>query len=465
MPITSYSSSDDISQYTLESKDADTIKSVIKYDNNGIFGIPYQFLPTVDTRLDGSQLGHKYVEKIVSKMPLLFLVPCKQKFMEGFNRDDRETVLQALASGQGLGELGSTLSTFGKYYTTEFNYTDYIKHVDNMCSEVAIFLGIGNTTVNIGGRRTAIKDISWGNVKNDSFKGYFNASKSSVFYVDGLDSMSDSFGNNTTESSLASTINGFSDQANEIKFLLGGDSALAQMIQSTGDAASSVTSALSGTITTMFGGMLGDLAKTGVNTVLSGGKIVFPKIWQDFSFDRSYSFSIKLRSPDHDSISIFFNIIVPYLHLLALVLPVGMKIDPNGYTTPMLCKAYCKGMFNIDMGLITSMSCTRGATAQWNDDGLPTQMDIDITIEDLYSTLFMTHLDNWSYSVATVKNTSMLDFLANLSGLNIADEEFGRRTAMLTYLLGSNIERVPSNLWNRFDTGVHNLAGRLYHRL
>ena len=463
MAINQYYSSDDISTY--EISDDSNISSVIKYNNNGIFGIPYQFLPSVDARLENSELGHKYTEKIVSRMPLLFLVPCKQKFMEGFNRDDRETVLQALASGQGLGELGDTLSTFGKYYTTEFNYPDYIKHVNNMCSEVAIFLGIGDEYVKINGKRVKIKNIQWSDVKNEDFRSYFNASNSAVFYVDGLDSISDNFGNSTTESSLASTINGFSDQANEIKFLLGGDSALAQMINSTGDAVSSVSSALSGTVTTMFGGMLGDLAKTGVNTVLSGGKIVFPKIWQDFSFDRSYNFSIKLRSPDHDSVSIFFNVLVPYLHLLAMVLPVGMKIDPNGYTTPLLCKAYCKGMFNIDMGLITSMSCTRGASAQWNDDGLPTQMDIDITIEDLYSCLFMTNLENWSYSVAAVKNTSMLDFLANLSGLNIADEEFGRRTAMLTYLLGSNAERVPSNLWNRFDNSVNNMVANLYHSL
>ncbi len=330
------------------------------------------------------------------------------------------------------------------------------------------FPGIGKSTLACNNYKFVDLESSYfktPDVKNEDFRSYFNASNSAVFYVDGLDSISDNFGNSTTESSLASTINGFSDQANEIKFLLGGDSALAQMINSTGDAVSSVSSALSGTVTTMFGGMLGDLAKTGVNTVLSGGKIVFPKIWQDFSFDRSYNFSIKLRSPDHDSVSIFFNVLVPYLHLLAMVLPVGMKIDPNGYTTPLLCKAYCKGMFNIDMGLITSMSCTRGASAQWNDDGLPTQMDIDITIEDLYSCLFMTNLENWSYSVAAVKNTSMLDFLANLSGLNIADEEFGRRTAMLTYLLGSNAERVPSNLWNRFDNSVNNMVANLYHSL
>ena len=42
----------------------------------GIFGIPYQFRPIDDRRLTGTEIGAKYGEKIVSKMPLLFMVPC-----------------------------------------------------------------------------------------------------------------------------------------------------------------------------------------------------------------------------------------------------------------------------------------------------------------------------------------------------------------------------------------------------
>lgn len=478
MALNEYSSYDDVSGYSLSANAKEqitNIKSVVQYNNLGIFGAPYQFMDTVDDRLEGTELGHKYAEKITARMPLLFIAPCRQKFMEGFNSEDRETVLNALISGEGLNGLENSLSTVGKYYTTEYDTADYYKHVNMLCAEVAIFLGIGDEYIPLGGGRKKIKEIQWETIRNSGFKSYFYADQCTVFYLDSFDNISDSFGNSTTESSLASTINGFSDQANEVKFLLGNDSALSQMVSKASDISSSISGALSGTVSNVFGGMLGDLAKTGVSTILTGGKIVFPKIWQDFNFDRSYSFELKLRSPDHDSISIFLNILVPYLHILALTLPVGMQADPNGYTSPFLCKAYCKGMFNIDMGLITSLSCSRGATTQWNADGLPTQMDVSFTIEDLYSTLFMTNLTRSAsakfsdlrniFPVACAMNTSMMDYLSNLAGLNIAEEELMRRTTLLSQLMGVGVKNIPSDLWNRFDDKLNNLIGKLYHRL
>ena len=468
LAINAYYTSDDITNYQLGNND-DEFSRVLKTDLNGIFGIPYQFMQNVDARIDGTDLGSKYAEKIVSRMPLLFITPCKQKFMEGFNSEDKETVLNALLSGSGLGELGNSLSSVGKYYTTEFAYDKYIDHVNHMCAQVAAFLGIANTEVPFNGTMTKIKNIKWENAKNSSFKNYVHASEASVYYVDGLDSMSESFGNSTTESGLASTINGFSDQANEIKFLLGENSALSALMDAGSTLTDTIGNALSGSITDLAGGMLGDLASTGVSTILTGGKIMFPKIWQDSSFDRSYSFSIKLRSPDHDSVSIFFNILVPYIHLLAHVLPVGMERDSNGYCTPFLCKAYCKGMFNIDMGLITSMSVNRGATAQWNNDGLPTQIDIEITIEDLYSNLFMTnhnHVVNaFADAISVATNTSMMDFLANLAGLNIADVDLGRRLEMFKVITTQDFTNLPSRVWNKFDNKINNFIANIYNRL
>ena len=477
LAINAYYTSDDIKNYQLGNND-DEFSRVLKTDLNGIFGIPYQFMNTVDTRIDGTDLGAKYAEKIVSRMPLLFITPCKQKFMEGFNAEDKETVLNALLSGSGLGELGNSLSAVGKYYTTTFAYDEYMEQVNHMCAQVASFLGIADIEVPFNGSKTKIREIDWTNAKNGSFKNYIHASKASVYYVDGLDSMSESFGNSTTESGLASTINGYSDQANEIKFLLGENSALSSLMQAGQSLTDTIGNTLSGTITDFAGGMLGDLASTGVSTILTGGKILFPKIWQDSSFDRSYNFSIKLRSPDHDSVSIFFNILVPYLHLLGHVLAVGMDTDFNGYCTPFLCKAYCKGMFNIDMGLITSMTVNRGATAQWNNDGLPTQIDIEITIEDLYSNLFMTNSAYYkkkagifnpmssvfsAYSVAT--NTAMMDFLANLAGLNIADTEFGRRIEMFKVIATQDFTNLPGRVWNKFDNKINSFIASMYNRL
>ena len=454
-------------------------KNVLKISSmQNIFGAPYQFMETVDRRMyngesesssTSSQLGRKYTEKIVARLPLLMLTPCRQKFMEGFSRDQRANVMSALIGGVNN---PSAFDDYGRYYSVEFKYDEYYNCVRRMVNQAAYLLGVHNTRVNLGGSRTAIKDINWMQVGNPAFRNYFAASNSVVFYVDGLTTMQDSFSNNTTDSSLASTINGISDTAREIQFLVGPNSAASHIYNMTRDAVNEAAGSIESMTGTMVGGMLGDLTTTGVNAVLSGGKMIFPKIWSDSSFSRSYSFDIKLRSPDHDSLSIFLNIIVPYLHLLALVMPQSLTEgeaaqSPNAYQTPFLLKAYCKGMFNIDMGVITDLSVTRGAESQWNNDGLPTQMDISISIEDLYSALFMTNPKGnpLSNNFDIVANTAMLDYLSNLVGLNVAAEQVGRRAKMFVAMTGNDITTFGPRVFNTLDNTASNLFGKLYRKI
>lgn len=471
----------------------------------GVFGMPYQFLSSVDRRISGPSgetttvieetMGRKYSEKIASHLPLLFLTPCRPKFMEGFKQSDQESIIGDLLNGNSN---NSNLSKTGRYYTTEFAYAEYYKCVNLMCSEVAFFAGIQDEEVLINGKKKAIGDINWmTDLHNDSFNDYFAAKESVVLYIDGLTTISDSFSNNVTDSQLASTLNGFSDTARELKFILGNNSALSQIQEFASKTAGKIGEELGNVLNagTLAGGMLTDLASTGVSTIMTGGKLLFPKIWGDSTFSRSYSFELKLRSPDHDSVSIFMNILVPYIHLLALCMPQSITEgdaagSPNAYNTPFLVRAYAKGLFNINMGMITDLSVTRGGEAQWNDNGLPTQIDIAITVEDLYSTLFMTNPSGDAegliggimaelpltqtgnlfdirgnfkkfFNLDVVANTEMLDFLANLAGLNIAAEEIGRKGRMIQYLTGVGIRRTGANLYNYFETGVSNIIRKL----
>lgn len=434
------------------------VPGVLKTDLSGIFGIPYQFMSSVDQRIEGTSIGSKYAEKIVSRLPLLFLTPCKQKFMAEFMDSDKENVLNDLISGDGS---STNVGTTGKYYTTEFAYPKYYSYVNKMMTSLCYYTGLGDKKVGIDGNKK-LKNVNWENATNSSFKNYFNAKHAVTFYLDGLVSMSESFSNSTTESSLASTINGFSDQANELRFLLGEKSALGNMMKEAGNVGNTISNVV-GKFSDLTGGMLTDLASTGVSTVLSGGKIIFPKLWQSSDFSRSYSFDLKFRSPDHDTLSILLNVLAPYVHILGLVLPQNMDSKtPNGYTTPFLVKAYCKGMFNIDMGIITDLSVTRGGECQWNDDGLPTQIDVSITIEDLYSNIFMT---DSKFSLAVVQNTAMQDFLANLAGLNLAETEFARSIKMLVYQNTSTLNRLPSTLWNKFDNAVANVMSNMFKKI
>ena len=184
-----------------------------------------------------------------------------------------------------------------------------------------------------------------------------------------------------------------------------------------------------------------------------------------------YSIDIKLRSPDHDSLSIFLSIIKPYCKLLALTLPrqgdYKGELDPNSYWSPFLVRAYSKGLFNVDMGIITSMNVVKGAQCCWNDDGLPTQIDIQLEIEDLYSHMGMSNADiatgnRNSIITNIVNNTTYMDFLANMAGLNIAQMDMGRRITLAKYLLEANISRAPSNIKSMMDNSISRLMGKMY---
>ena len=464
MPLNSYLTTAELNSHISGTgMNVSEVKNMLISNLSGVEGLPYQFMDTVDRRITGTSVGRKYGEKIISRLPLLFLTPCKQVFMDDFSDNDKRTVTSWLL-GQGLGSASNDLiNGKGKYYSVEFDYAEYYKYLSIMLSSVASFLGIANERFTVNGKEKRINDISWQNDElNSAFKTFFSSKENLVFYLDGMTDVSESFSNHTTESSLASQINGFSDQANEINFLFGSEGSLAaSAIDTAQEVTSSLTSAFANIGTSLGGGIVGSLLDNGVNTVLNGGKIVFPKIWSDSEYSRSYSLNIKLRSPDHDSLSIFMNVLKPYCKLLCLALPKAINDNPNGYRSPFLVRAYSKGIFNVDMGMITSMSVTKGAQCCWNDDGLPTQIDISLEIEDLYSSLSMSSTADHIHNV--VANTSYMDYLANMAGLNIAQMEVGRRVKMYYYLQRNNLASTPSKIFTKFEQNISNLIGNIYN--
>ena len=471
---------DDVSVET----QAELVKNIMTKTVNGIEGLPYQFMPSVDARLsntgrssDESKIGRKYAEKIMGRLPLLFLTPCHPQALADFDQNDKSTILSGLLDNNFSEDL---INGDGRYYNVVYAYDEYYRYLNCMLSAVSAFLGIYDKKIPTytGNGETKIGEFDWSRETNEDFKTFFSAKENLLFYIDGFNSISESFSNDTTESSIASQINGTSDTANELNFLLAGNSgALGRIADNVSDAVSSVSSALSSALGELGGGILGSLSDTGINTLVNGGKIVFPQIWSNSSYSRDYSIELKLRSPDHDSLSIFLNVIKPYCKILCLCLPRVMEHEDhyniNGYMSPFLVKAFSKGMFNIDMGIISSLNVTKGAECQWNDDGLPTQIDISISIADLYSSLAMSGFESTGGIIGNpfkeakqiwkiVNNTAYMDFLANMAGLNVGTMAIGRRVTMYKYLTQTALVQYPSRKFTQFDQRISGLMGNLY---
>ena len=155
--------------------------------------------------------------------------------------------------------------------------------------------------------------------------------------------------------------------------------------------------------------------------------MIFPEIWGDSSFSRSYSFSCKLISPSGDKLSIFLNILVPIYHLLAFVMP--RASSGQSFYSPFMIRGYYKGIFNIDMGIMTDLNLEKGADGEWTPDGLPTVVDVSFTIKDLYDGIAMSTQDGEN-GLGIMSNIAELDYIANSCGINIDEPEVTRTISM-----------------------------------
>ena len=453
----------------------------------GIECSPYQFMDNVDgrytrntdfqsksndiyskgytgTNTNHRYIGQKYAQKIMTQMPLVFFAPCEPVFMEDFKKDDKDRVLGSLLSGDN-GALEFVMDKNAQYYGIKYAYADYYNYVNLMLTSIAWYLGIQNEKISIGGKTVTLGNANWANCTNDIFKTYFSSKENIIFFADSLSSISLSFSNNTTQSSLASMINGFTDQVNELQFLIGSDASVLNNIkEASTEAISSLSSGASSVLGKFGGSIVHSLSDTGVDTILNGGKIIFPEIWQDSQHDESYNINFKLRSPDHDNISIFLNVLKPYCLLLGLTMPRSIVGNANGYRSPFLVKCFSKGMFNINMGIIESMQIEKGEECQWNDDGLPTQMDISISVKNLYSHLAMSGYKESGYLYT---NSQFQDFLANTAGLNVVqfDANIGNRIDYSVYRLENAASTFGSRKFTEASQQITNLINQVYRRL
>lgn len=434
-------------------------------DLGGIFAMPYQFMPSVDRRLGDNEngVGRKYAEKIAARGNLLYLTPGKQTFMPGVSASQRSSVLGALFddSGYGPSEVNTIIERDSRYYGFENDWKTYFKYVNIACTSTATLMGIEEVEVTVGtqGKRP-IKSIDWSQARPSDarFNTMLGLNENLLFYVDGLNSISDSYSNNTRESSLVSMINGPSDLAKEINFItnFGNDKSMIAALANE-DEYRSTFSEIQSTIdqftsgTGVLNAVLGNYT-----TVLSGGKLIFPEIWNDSDYDRSYSIDIKLRSPEADDVSIFLNIIVPLIHLMALTAPRDFDgtANSNGYVAPFLVRAFFRSLFNVELGIITDLSVNKGGEGNWAaTTNLPTSVDVSITIKDLYKSMYMTGMgmDDIGYA-KLLSNDAEMEQLMTLAGVSsnilLPSDKINLASSLVNNKLTNVINRGLTSLFN-----------------
>lgn len=455
----------------------------------GVSGMPYQFLPDTDRRMfsddtkstltDSQYMGRTYIEKIAQRANILFLTPGKAEFLKGLSKKQKTTVLNGGLSTLYEGTAKALLADGEsyRYYSFDFDVTNYYKYLNPMCRAAARYLKLDKYTIegteitegnSVGLVPLTSADYSVlvnGGQKNPKTL-FSNAYGALLYYLDGVSSSDDGINTSLGESSLVNSyIKDPTNFAQELKFLSGkaitslSGSALADVVSDDSTVREGQAALEDFVKNYLNNNNLAKFVSIGATAVISGGQIIFPKIWNDTNWSTdSVSVRIKLISPDPDDLSIFFNVLVPMYSILCMAGPKGY-IGIDGYSQPFMVRGFCQSMFNIEAGFITSLSMSKGGEGYWTKSGLPTSIDISLTIQDIYDSKYISTSEKpgsketeniisvlWQNATHVLertpflKNTAMLNWIANSCGVNINKPDVIRDIEMY-------IEHSVVNVW------------------
>lgn len=481
--------------------------------NMRLFGLPYQFLSEVDPRVESVStiIGRKFAENIILDAPVISIIPGQPKYLP--TSKNKQTTSAALidAGSDNLSVLKKISDEESvRFYDFERNYTDYIKYVNILCRTCAAFLEINETIDGITCQRYNYANYKW-NTNSESgstsMERTFNSIRSNVsswvnaltkkvrntlhdalgvvkidfadtaintlkqsneilyettavdaffqnynyiqFFVDTDVSANESMSNTTSESMIKGALSSGQNMLKEVAFAMNSSGLGSESIDGLAEAA---TSGLSDLV-----GGFGDNALTGAlsrvinltDNVVKGENVIMPDIYQSSSYDKSYSFTVHLKTPYGTKFGYFMDICVPLMHLIALAIP--KQTTANTYGSPFLVKAYCEGLFTCNMGIVDSIQITKGLNGAFSVDGLPTEIDVTVSIKDLYSDLSMSPQ---SSPILFVNNSSLIEYLATTCGLSLITPNIEQRLEMIVNAVTNAFFDIDDNIMSGITEAV-----------
>lgn len=202
-----------------------------------------------------------------------------------------------------------------------------------------------------------------------------------VFVVDNTGTQSESFSNDVGQTDIASMLNNAESSERQFKFSAEGGN-LGGLLKPVESIIGNIKSTLAGAAD---GWGVGGIA----NFLFGKGMIEIPKFWTGSSASLpKCDYKFNLTSPYGNPISQLQNIYLPLAMLLVGGLP--LATGKQSYTSPFLCQIFDRGKVEIQLGIIDSISITRGTTnlaytQEWRMLGC----EVTVSIVDLSNVMFM----------------------------------------------------------------------------
>lgn len=274
-------------------------------------------------------------------------------------------------------------------------------------------------------------------------------SKTIPFAIDKGASSSESFSNTYQQHPLVEQYNQQYEESNSANLIgVGGDIgstvATSMKNQLNGDVISNIVNLISSPLesaSSALGGTFGNVANYVKNKVINSaietaaengltgevgmvatgaGRFVLPEVWSDSSFDKSYSMSMKLRCPYGHRLYIYENQLLPLAFIIGMTAPRAVGVQM--YTNPFYIKMYCKGLFSVPLGSITSLSINHGdGENDRTTDGFFRTMSLSITVKDMLPNLAI-GLQAGSTGIMKAANPGMSNYLLTLANIDFVDK-------------------------------------------
>lgn len=450
-------------------------------------GIPPKITPTADPRyminsgsLDSSNsFGRTYTDMFMMGNTVFAIQPCKVKYLPGIKDDEKSAFLENFAAA-GMGGSADADLLQGQLFEAQPDYGTYINSVNAIARAMAIYMGIGDKPYKgIGSVPYKYMDYSWYKTKEagksrsiawgagygdeeprasagEMIKSLFNDDTYINFYMtaDGT-SVNENMRVSTKSSGLESLFNNqLAELAKEIEFLGVGESSIGNMANGVFEG---ITNALG---SSDAGASLANLIRYGGN-YLKGGRMVFPQMLDDCTFDRSYTGTCRFISPSGDPEAIFLNCYLPIAYLLPFVLP--QMLSDNMYRYPHLARVSAKGLYHCDLAAITNLKINRGGQdgTCWTADGFPFEVDVSFDVTPLYSKLMVT---GTNHPILFMANQALNEYLGAMCGISFATNSLKTKGLITKALMGGAIRDVfPSMLRSVYGSDLANWARKAFN--
>lgn len=254
------------------------------------------------------------------------------------------------------------------------------------------------------------------------FLDYFisNFSDGSEFLslrVEQTGTVSESFSNSVTESSIATNINSISKNANEKRFNFADGN-----VDPLG-----IVSGIKDALTSFVGGVTEVIGIEGIGAVLGNGQIEIPKYWNGSSANLTRSnYSITLTTPYNNPISQMMDIYIPLACIMAGALP--LATGKQSFTSPFLCQVHDRGRLFIRLGIIDSLTISRGINnLAFTNEGKALGIQVDFSITDLSNIMAVPIQPGFSLMPLQGlfdHENALSDYLLAIAGTNLTDSVY-----------------------------------------